>query len=155
MQIFGLATGFYVAAFAAAVYSATESVTTRTVSVLFVTALPALLATEICGGDSKASQALVESWIKEFVGTAVMVAATCSPGAVVGHYGTHCLLISSSALPRLQARMVIARHNGFHCGLLVSFASRWGPDFVCSQGAGVHKQTLLLRHRYWRVAVLG
>lgn len=87
VQIFGLATGFYVAAFAAAVYSATESVTTRTAAVLFVTALPALLATEISGGDSKASQALVESWIKEFIGTAVMIAATCSPGAVVGHYG--------------------------------------------------------------------
>lgn len=79
-KMFSLATGLYAAAFVASVYATTSSVVVKNSAVLFVSALPALLATEL----TEDAKTLVSSWWKEFVGTAVMVMATCSPGAAVG-----------------------------------------------------------------------
>jgi len=54
---------------------------------LLVCALPALLAAEASGGDAAAGAELASTWLGEFVGTAVMVLCTCSPGALIGHAG--------------------------------------------------------------------
>jgi len=83
---FGVGAGAYVLAFAGCVYGSASAQARLGVSLL-ACALPALLATELSGGDVVAGDALAGNWLQEFVGMAVMVACTCSAGALVGHLG--------------------------------------------------------------------
>ena len=77
-----IATVSYSLVFAVVTYATTSSANVRTGAVLLMLALPAIMASEM--GDAKV---LVDSWSKEFVGTAVMIICTCSPGPAVGHLG--------------------------------------------------------------------
>lgn len=77
-----MCTVLYTAAFAYAVYMSTASLNVRTVAILLITALPALMAKEITGYDEAKAQDLVDAWSKEFVGTCVMIVCTCSTGAL-------------------------------------------------------------------------
>ena len=86
-RAFALGTACYVAAFSACVYAHTASAVAKMGVSLLASALPALLATELCGGDEAGGGELARTWLQEFVGTAVMVALTCCPGAAVGHLG--------------------------------------------------------------------
>mmetsp|Transcript_3962 Transcript_3962/g.12311 ORF Transcript_3962/g.12311 Transcript_3962/m.12311 type:complete len:359 (-) Transcript_3962:301-1377(-) len=83
---FTVATVLYAVGFAVTTYCTTSSGNVRTTMVLTVLSLPAFLATEAATKKDDAT-AIVDSWSKEFVGMAVMVAATCSPGPAVGHLG--------------------------------------------------------------------
>mmetsp|Transcript_16801 Transcript_16801/g.67795 ORF Transcript_16801/g.67795 Transcript_16801/m.67795 type:complete len:358 (+) Transcript_16801:232-1305(+) len=71
---FTVVTFAYAVAFAYAMYVTTSSASVRLAALVFVSALPAILVD-------------VPSWTKEFVGMAVMIACTCSPGAMLGHLG--------------------------------------------------------------------
>mmetsp|Transcript_22670 Transcript_22670/g.68030 ORF Transcript_22670/g.68030 Transcript_22670/m.68030 type:complete len:345 (-) Transcript_22670:63-1097(-) len=86
-KAFAVGTALYVVAFGCAVYSTTESGAAKLGASLLICALPALLAAEASGGDAAAGAELASTWLGEFVGTAVMVLCTCSPGALVGHAG--------------------------------------------------------------------
>lgn len=84
---FAYGTALYVALFAFCVYAHTASPLAKMGVSLLVCALPALLATELGGGDEDRGAHLARLWLQEFVGTAVMVALTCAPGAFCGHLG--------------------------------------------------------------------
>ena len=86
---FAVGTACYVAAFSACVYCTTSSPVAKMGVSLLVCSLPALLGTELCGGDEGDGSDLAKTWLQEFVGTAVMVALTCSPGALCGHLGEY------------------------------------------------------------------
>mmetsp|Transcript_3756 Transcript_3756/g.12238 ORF Transcript_3756/g.12238 Transcript_3756/m.12238 type:complete len:404 (-) Transcript_3756:626-1837(-) len=78
---FTVATVAYTLLFAVTTYASTASANVRTGALLLALALPAMVASDF------GSKSLVDSWQKEFVGTAVMVAFTCSPGPAVGYLG--------------------------------------------------------------------
>jgi len=86
-RLFGVGSASYVLGFAVIVYGATASTQAKLGVSLLALALPALLSTELANGDQVIGDALANTWLQEFVGTAVMVALTCMPGALVGHLG--------------------------------------------------------------------
>ena len=86
-RLFGAGAAAYVLGFAVVVYGATASAQAKLGVSLLACALPALLSTELASGDHVAGDALANAWLQEFVGTAVMVALTCMPGALLGHLG--------------------------------------------------------------------
>lgn len=101
---FAMGTAGYVAAFSYVVYTHTQSAVARLGVSLLVAALPALLATELCGGDEHSGTELARTWLQEFVGTAIMVSLTCCPGALVGHLGKETEWSSDRATRRRPCR---------------------------------------------------
>ncbi|KAJ1451164.1 aquaporin-like protein [Pelagophyceae sp. CCMP2097] len=84
--LFSLGTSAYVACFCAAVYATTPSPAVSTFAVLALTALPAIVAADLCGND-KAAEHILGSYRREVFGTAAIVVLLCSTNAAVGHLG--------------------------------------------------------------------
>mmetsp|Transcript_2477 Transcript_2477/g.3246 ORF Transcript_2477/g.3246 Transcript_2477/m.3246 type:complete len:361 (+) Transcript_2477:95-1177(+) len=140
-RAYACATALYGIIFLITSYAMSANAIVRVCSILLLLCLPPILASEITKTETEAKD-LINSWSKEFVGTAVMIVATCSPGPALGHLGrafewtTHWAMMAladySTGGPQVNPAVTIGlmTHGGFGISPKLAFTN------FCAQTAG-------------------